>query len=313
MKIVQITDTHIRSDDTVVHWGYRPEASLAAVLAHVRVENANADLILISGDCVHAFPAEPDPAFRVSETVAAYTKLRGLVSSSVGAGVPIRAIPGNHDSRALLSEAFPESARSSDESGLPPSPPGAHCFAEELGGEWLLVGLDSQTGPAHDPLSEGGLGAVQRDWLRGCLRASAERHAIIFLHHPPLPHKGCFNAAEAADLEALLVEHAGQIKAVVAGHIHNDFTATLGGGVRESHRVPAAVLLIVEPMLVPDMCVWLSWRVIAFKFATSQRCTLRPPPSSSSTLMRPAPRCSKISAALGQDTAFWSSEPTAAW
>eukprot|EP01045_Picozoa_sp_COSAG04_P005180 COSAG04_NODE_235_length_19140_cov_47.925109_17_plen_52_part_00 len=32
MKLIQVTDCHMRAAEDTIHWGYRPQASLAAVL-----------------------------------------------------------------------------------------------------------------------------------------------------------------------------------------------------------------------------------------------------------------------------------------
>ena len=50
MKIVQVTDTHVRADAELLHWGYRPMASLAAVLDRVGHAHPDADMIIVTGE-----------------------------------------------------------------------------------------------------------------------------------------------------------------------------------------------------------------------------------------------------------------------
>jgi Icc protein len=244
MKIVQVTDTHIRGDATMVHWGYRPHASLAAVLEAVRSDHSDADLLICTGDCVHAFPEEPDAAFRGGE-VGGYKVFHGLLSGACPPTALLHALPGNHDNRQQLSAAFPQSTHTACEGGggpaLPPSPPGVHCFGAILKG-WLLLGCDSQTGPPTEPHSHGGLGEEQRRWLQSCLRTCPDLPAIIFMHHPPVRDSSSFDPIELPKLEQVLREHRDQIQAVVAGHIHSDFTAQLcGGDGPRLHTCPSSV------------------------------------------------------------------------
>ena len=225
MKIVQITDTHFRAEETTVHWGYRSQATYRTFLEAVAEGHADVDMVVITGDCVACYPVEEDPAFS-PEGEPAYRLLRSMAEEQLP-GVPLRALPGNHDSREHLSRVFPESAGG----GALAAPPGTHCFAETLGG-WLLVGLDSQCGDPLDPNGEGELGDAQLDWLRRALTAHPAAPAVLFLHHPPTHNTPTsFTEAGAEALEAVVEAHASQIRAVVAGHIHADFTTDMLGGV----------------------------------------------------------------------------------
>jgi 3',5'-cyclic AMP phosphodiesterase CpdA len=228
MRIVQVTDTHLRATATTVHWGYRPVASLAAVLDAVAADEEEVDMLIVTGDCIHAFPLEEDETFREGQQGdSPYHLLRTLLEQRLPAA-RLRAIPGNHDSRAHLSAVFPESAGGG--TGGPP-PPQAHCFAEKLGG-WLVIGCDSQSGDPADPASEGDLTEPQLAWMRSALEAHADSPAVIFLHHPPTHDTPeSFTEAGTAALEELLEATQGQVVGVVAGHIHADFTASMLGGV----------------------------------------------------------------------------------
>lgn len=226
MKIVQVTDTHIRADPTVVHWGYRPHASLSVILEAIKRDHADVDFLICTGDCVHAYPEEPDAAFRGGEE-AGYLVLRKLLTEAAPATTLLHALPGNHDSREFLGTVFPQSRNSV--LPLPSSPPGVHCFGVLVKG-WLMLGCDTQSGPPTDPNSHGAFGEAQFQWLRACLTACSSKPTIIFMHHPPVAHEGCFDADSVAEFEQILVEHNQQVKAVVAGHIHNDFTIRLCGG-----------------------------------------------------------------------------------
>jgi len=244
MKLIQVTDCHMRAAEDTIHWGYRPQASLAAVLDAAAAAHSDADMVLVTGDCVHAYPL--DEGYE-PEGEDAYRLLRGLVEARFAAA-SVRAVPGNHDSRAALSAVFPESLGG----GAAPAPPeGLHCFAELCEG-WLVLGCDSQSGDPLDPASEGDMSPPQLAWVRSVvstppspppppcatpLRSPAVRcrqlaahpgtPAIICLHHPPIEGTESFTDSGARDIEALVAGNA-QVKAVVAGHIHHDYNAFLG-------------------------------------------------------------------------------------
>eukprot|EP01045_Picozoa_sp_COSAG04_P005181 COSAG04_NODE_235_length_19140_cov_47.925109_18_plen_195_part_00 len=125
-------------------------------------------MVLVTGDCVHAYPL--DEGFE-PEGEDAYRLLRGLVEARFAAAT-VRAVPGNHDSRAALSAVFPESLGG----GAAPAPPeGLHCFAELCEG-WLVLGCDSQSGDPLDPASEGDMSPPQLAWVRSVVSTPLHRH-----------------------------------------------------------------------------------------------------------------------------------------
>ena len=125
-------------------------------------------MVLVTGDCVHAYPL--DEGFE-PEGEDAYRLLRGLVEARFAAA-SVRAVPGNHDSRAALSAVFPESLGG----GAAPAPPeGLHCFAELCEG-WLVLGCDSQSGDPLDPASEGDMSPPQLAWVRSVVSTPLHRH-----------------------------------------------------------------------------------------------------------------------------------------
>lgn len=159
------------------------------------------------------------------------------------------------DSRAALSAVFPESVGSI----VVDPPEGLHCFSELIGC-WLVLGCDSQSGDPNDPASEGDMSATQLTWMHNVvsmqahkatrpplarmpdpleaalfycavcswqLNAHPDTPSIICLHHPPVEGTESFTNSGAKAIEALVAANA-QVKAVLAGHIHNDFDSKLG-------------------------------------------------------------------------------------
>ena len=97
-------------------------------------------------------------------------------------------LPGNHEQRDFLREAFPEQYRD--------DPPPHGGFAVTDGG-WRLIGVDTHDTDAKlgwdGEMStlldwdggEGRLGGQQLSWLRQELHEHSSTPTLIFMHHPP--------------------------------------------------------------------------------------------------------------------------------
>jgi len=135
-------------------------------------------------------------------------------------GVPLHAIPGNHDERDLLRAHF----------GPGPAAAGTRiCFAVNCG-PLRLVGLDSAS-----PGSAGGeLGAEQLQWLERTLLGEPQQPTLLALHHPPV-RTGvrsmdaiALNAEDSVALEEMLAGHP-QVRAITCGHVHTTMTTAFAG------------------------------------------------------------------------------------
>ena len=126
-------------------------------------------------------------------------------------GLPLHAIPGNHDDRELLAACFGGRIGTAGE----PIKLSADC------GALRLVGLDSSV-----PGREGGsLGSSQLDWLEAALAEQPRRPTLLALHHPPVPTGMLamdaigLDPADGERLEQLLERHP-QVLATSCGHQH---------------------------------------------------------------------------------------------
>jgi 3',5'-cyclic-AMP phosphodiesterase len=151
-----------------------------------------------------------------------YARMRELIAPLT---VPIHPIPGNHDDRDALREAF------ADHPGVAGSD-GFIQYAVDCGGLRVLL-CDTLL-----PGSDGGLyDAARRAWLAEELEDDLP--TIVAMHHPPiLTGIPAFDAIGLPDedrraLAALLGDRPGVLR-VAAGHIHRIITADVGG-------VPVAV------------------------------------------------------------------------
>ena len=250
MRLLQLTDLHLHVDTPyrnkirAAHPGVLT-LELAVRQARRQEEGGGGfDRVVLTGDHVDTDDGEGGNAFAA---------LRGIIASNFDC--PVRAVPGNHDSRPLVRQSFPFAADAAE----PPPPPDSASFAEVVGGV-LVVGVDTKddaatrrrrgaevlSGPSG--ASGGAFDAAQGRWLRAVLARHAPTPAVLLMHHPPLaaipggkpghPFQQpgeLFEPCGRELLVSIVAEHAVQIKAVVVGHIHAELVGphavVLEGGV----------------------------------------------------------------------------------
>ncbi|MEM1343570.1 MAG: phosphodiesterase [Pseudomonadota bacterium] len=192
MLLAQITDLHMRRDDTPLSGAVVTRPYIAAAVAAV---NARApDAVLITGDLTDIGTAEE------------YALLRAELDRL---NAPYFVLPGNHDRHAPLRAAF------HDHAYLPPEGP-LDWVIEDF--PLRLIGLDTVVaGSGHGSLAQSTL-----DWL-GARLGEDTRPTVVGLHHPPFPTGilgmdkiMCLNGA---DLAPLIAAHP-HVERVVAGHHH---------------------------------------------------------------------------------------------
>jgi 3',5'-cyclic-AMP phosphodiesterase len=162
------------------------------------------DAVLLTGDLTD----DGDPR--------SYARVRELLAPLA---VPVHPIPGNHDDRDALREAF------ADHPGVAATG-GFVQYAVDCDGVRVLM---CDTLVPGSPA--GSFGEERRAWLAGALDGTP---TIVAMHHPPIPT----GIAEfdtiglpAADVAALaeLLGGRDEVLRVVGGHIHRVITATVGG------------------------------------------------------------------------------------
>ncbi|MEJ2534052.1 MAG: metallophosphoesterase, partial [Gammaproteobacteria bacterium] len=151
MRVLQLSDCHVSGGPGARYRGRDPRATLEALLPVVRAWRP--DLLLASGDLSE--DASPESYEWLAE------RLRAV-------GVPILALPGNHDDADALAAAIPNSV-----TDLPVAIGGDH---------WRVLGLNSAVpGAVPGGLTGAALAALDADL------AGDERPALVALHHQPLP------------------------------------------------------------------------------------------------------------------------------
>lgn len=198
-RLLQISDPHLFADPEGDLLGQRTRLTLEGVLTLAQANFGAAERVLLTGDL--AQDASP----------AAY---RYLADRCRRLGLPCHALPGNHDDPG-------EMARSLEASPID-MPHQMDC------GPWSLILLDSTLAG-----QEGGhlaAGSLRR--LAAALAARPQAPTLVLLHHQPVPIGSPWldeiGLNNSEDLFALL-DHQPQVRGLVFGHIHQDFSAERNG------------------------------------------------------------------------------------
>jgi Icc protein len=169
------------------------------VLEHALANGPRPDAVIATGDIGDDF--SPD----------AYGRFRAALEA---VGAPVYCLPGNHDDPRVMASML-------DDRGL------QYCGRARLGG-WGLVFVDTHLpGQPHGRVAPAELERLDAD-----LAELAGAPVLVCLHHPPvkvgsrwLDGVGLLNAAEVL---AVLDRHP-QVRAVLAGHVHQAFDARRKG------------------------------------------------------------------------------------
>lgn len=200
MKLIQITDLHLRGDGEPVG-GRDPAANLAKAVTDINHHHTDADLVIFTGD----LSDDGSPA--------SYRLLANTLESLVP---PFRLLLGNHDERAAFSSVFPG------------------VLAEEG-----FVQSVYDTGAVRlvllDTLDEGAVAGLLCErrlaWLDRRL-AEASNPALIFMHHPPfdigMPPLDGVKLADPQLFADVLRRH-GNVRHIFAGHVHRLCSGTWNG------------------------------------------------------------------------------------
>jgi 3',5'-cyclic AMP phosphodiesterase CpdA len=198
MLIAQITDLHVGAAGFLAYGRYDTSASLSRCVAHLLQQRPAPDVVLATGDLVDVGREEE------------YRRLKELL---LPLPMPLYLIPGNHDDRDALRNAFADHAYLG-----PAGEPARYSIA---GHALRLIALDTtvrgETGGALDE--------AQLEWLDKELAAAPREPALVFLHHPPF-RTGIARmdtiglAAESAERLGGVVSRHAQVQLLTCGHVH---------------------------------------------------------------------------------------------
>lgn len=193
IRLLQITDPHLFSDENAELLGINTLASFKQVLKEIKNQGFAYDFILATGDLVQ------------DGSEQGYLQFCRLIKQLEKTCFWI---PGNHDLQPKMLKLLNQTQGNIH--------PAKHIL---LGNKWQIILLDSQVfGVAHGELSK-----YQLDWLQNILQQNANKYTLIVLHHHLLSTNSAWldqhnlrNSQHFADVLAPF----NNIKGILHGHIH---------------------------------------------------------------------------------------------
>ncbi|MCC5975928.1 MAG: metallophosphoesterase [Rubellimicrobium sp.] len=211
LKFIVLSDLHLLAEGKLSH-GLDTTDRLRAGVAAINARHGDADFVALAGDLAD-----------LGEH-AAYETLQEVLS---GLSVPFHITIGNHDHRETFLKVFgPDHA---GETGF------VDKVIDTKGHRIILLDSAIEFG-RHD----GRLEQVQLDWLAARLGEAQDRPVIVILHHHANPLSTAVDEIilENGPAFATVLSGHGDIRQVIAGHVHYPSTAiwrgipftTLSGG-----------------------------------------------------------------------------------
>ncbi|MFB9868239.1 phosphodiesterase [Vreelandella sulfidaeris] len=199
--IAHISDPHIKAGGKLSYRQVDTAKALRQAIQTLNQLSPRPDLVLISGDLVDF--GHPDEYATFSQLLAELT-------------LPVYLIPGNHDDREHLRDAFPDHR---------------YLFQNNDYLQWVvddyplrLVGLDSSVpGKPHGELSDATL-----QWLDTTLAEQPHKPTLVMLHHHPfvsgIDHMDHQSLVRPEALAAVIGKYS-QVERVLCGHVHRSIQA----------------------------------------------------------------------------------------
>lgn len=197
-RLLQISDCHLGPLTSEALLGLNTDQSLQDVLALIQREDAQFDYMVCTGDIASAGHTSCYQRFM--------TILRQYHQK------PIAWLPGNHDSVPLMAQAELNERPESDKVEL---------------GNWLILLLNSVVpGKVY-----GNFEPEELERLDAYLTANPSKHIMVMFHHQPVPVGSKWidqYIIRNADALFAVIDRHPQVKALVWGHVHQDFRGMRG-------------------------------------------------------------------------------------
>ena len=201
MLLCQISDMHIKPERKFAYGVVDTASMLDRCVQQILALPQRPDAVIATGDLVDLGRPEE------------YGVLREILAPLP---MPLYVLPGNHDERNALREAF------ADHTYLRQWDTFIQYVIDEH--DVRLVALDSVIPMRGD----GELCAKRLEWLDRALSEAHEKPTIVALHHPPfdtgIGHMDRIGLAGRVLLEGVIARHP-QVERVIAGHLHRAITA----------------------------------------------------------------------------------------
>jgi len=198
LRIAQITDCHLQADALTPYKGVDADAHLDQCLSWLQ-SHAQVDLLMLTGDLSH-FGSE-----------AAYLRLQKKLTCLP---YPCIWLAGNHDSCEMMQQVCGEAVQQ------------LRVFDYD---HWRLLILNTTDQP--DGMGAGSVSAVQMAELKQVLESDSQMPVCVFMHHNSVPVNSLWQdpimLGNAVQFNALVAANP-QVKAVVCGHVHQEFDQHIG-------------------------------------------------------------------------------------
>ncbi len=199
LVVAQITDIHLFAEQERCLLGVPTVASWKTIFDQVEHLQRRPDLLLLTGDLSQDGKAE---------------SYRMLVEAINTLGIPAYWLPGNHDNLPVMEQVMDDRLISPEKSFL--------------AGDWHFVLLNSQVvGCVH-----GNLAPSTLTWLDQELATYPDQPTLVALHHHPFLVGSAWldgsSLQNPDDLFAVIEQHP-QVKLVLFGHIHQEFSIWRNG------------------------------------------------------------------------------------
>jgi Icc protein len=204
MLIAQITDTHITMPGRLLMGIVDTAYALERAVSALNRLDPPPDVTVLTGDLVES--GEPKE----------YAHLRALLAPL---RMPVFAIPGNHDAREPMREAFIGD-------GYLPAKGFLNYVIEDY--PLRILGLDTLV-----PGEGGGLLCPDRlQWLEDILAEAPDQPAVVLMHHPPfatgiarMDQAGLVGSAALAKI----IRRHPQVERILCGHLHRPIDSRFAG------------------------------------------------------------------------------------
>lgn len=200
MKILQLTDTHLKKYSDALLYEVDVRKKFDLVINHISSHNFEFDYFLLTGDI--ADDGSPEAYEYVANSLACFNK-------------KIFYINGNHDNKDNMIKTFSQF----------PNFEYLNCYSFE---NYVLVGIDScVTGKDYGFIAENEMNNIKRILEK---LASENKKCILVLHHHPvlvdtplIDDCPLLNSKEFLEL----INNYKFVNLVVSGHVHNDYKIQL--------------------------------------------------------------------------------------
>lgn len=201
VTVLQLTDLHLFAEAHGLFNEVNTRAGFHAVLNHVQQHYESPDLILMTGDMAHDGEAETYQV--IAEALQALS-------------APVFFVLGNHDNAENAELVYP----------LAPVQTDKHCVLEH----WHIILLDSnhELEPAY---YEGAVSEAELARIRALTEQHADKFLLIAMHHNLLAHDDRGIPLQIRNHQQVTAqfEQLANLKAVLSGHVHQEFTIVRNG------------------------------------------------------------------------------------